>query len=80
MYAVDPMGGHDRAEGDTGDIDEWYNWPYYILTPKVLEVARNHFNCSNMTGVPLEITGETGQSRLHWEKTVMGNDYMTPSD
>ena len=43
----------------------------------MLEVARNHFDCQNMTGVPLEITGEEGQARLHWEKTVMGNDYMT---
>ena len=86
VVGVDPMGGHGR--GDRNYDQDWNNigygchtsedcWPYYILSPKVLEVARNHFDCQEMIGVPLEITGEEGQSRLHWEKTVMGNDYMT---
>ena len=45
----------------------------------MLEKARIHFDCPEMMGVPLEITGGDGQAKLHWEKTVMGNDYMTAS-
>ena len=30
-----------------------------------------------MTGVPLEVSGGEGSAKLHWEGTVMGNDYMT---
>ena len=48
-----------------------------IITPKVVEKARQHFDCPDMDGVPLEISGGDGQKGIHWEKTVMGIDYMT---
>ena len=61
VSSYDPMNGqHGRVEGDTPINGYYRSWPYYIITPKVLEVARNHFDCQNMTGVPLERTSVWG--------------------
>jgi hypothetical protein len=50
---------------------------FYIVTPTVREMARRHFNCSGMPGISLEVSGGGGSAGAHWEKTVMGYDYMT---
>ena len=48
----------------------------YISSPKVLEKARKHFNCSSLQGVPLENQGEEGSIGSHWESRYMLGDYM----
>ena len=43
----------------------------YITSPKVLEQARKHFNCSSLKGIPLENQGEKGSIGVHWESRYM---------
>ena len=33
---------------------------YWIISPKVAEVAQQHFNCNQLSGVPLENYGGAG--------------------
>jgi leishmanolysin len=47
-----------------------------IITPKVVEAAKRHFNCSNVIGVELENQGGTGTAGSHWEARVMLSDLM----
>ena len=54
------------------------NLPVDVMrTPKVLEMARKHFNCSTLSGVELENQGGKGTSFSHWEKRVLGSETMT---
>ena len=48
-----------------------------MITPKVLSYARKHFNCPQLTGVPLEDDGGNGSLGHHWEKDIFYNEYMT---
>ena len=52
----------------------------YISSPKVLEQARKHFNCSLLKGVPLEDQGGEGSVGSHWETRQMLGDYMISTD
>ena len=47
-----------------------------IQTPKLLEFARNYFNCQSLTGVELEDQGGTGSTGSHWEMRVAMQDMM----
>ena len=51
-----------------------------ISTPKVKNIAAQHFNCSSITGVELENQGGEGSEGSHWESRVMLGDYMMSSD
>ena len=51
-----------------------------INTPKVLAVARQHYNCKSLTGIPLENQGSTGSAGSHWESRYMLGDYMISTD
>ncbi len=48
----------------------------YIKSPKVLQIAKKHFNCTNLDGVPLEYNGGAGTAGAHWAKRYMNTDYM----
>lgn len=48
----------------------------FLKTKKIVEKGRQHFNCSDLEGVPLEFMGGTGTSGSHWSKRVMNTDYM----
>lgn len=41
---------------------------YMIVTPKVREEVRRHFNCSDLEGAELESQGDSGSSFSHWEE------------
>lgn len=41
-----------------------------IVTPKVVEEVRNHFNCSKLEGAELEDQGGEGTALTHWEKRI----------
>ena len=41
-----------------------------LVTPRVVEEVRNHFNCSLLEGAELEDQGEDGTALTHWEKRV----------
>lgn len=41
-----------------------------MVTPRVVEEARNHFGCPDLEGAELEDQGDEGTSLTHWEKRV----------
>ncbi|KAK6019524.1 hypothetical protein OSTOST_14839, partial [Ostertagia ostertagi] len=43
---------------------------YMMVTPKVRQEARRHFNCSTLEGAELENYGGIGLAGAHWEKRV----------
>ena len=49
---------------------------YYLNSTKVLEVARNYFNCPELTGVELENQGGEGTAASHWEARILLGEYM----
>ena len=49
-----------------------------LVSENVLKVAREHFNCPSITGVPLENEGDMESSGSHFEKLYLGNEIMTP--
>lgn len=48
-----------------------------IKTPGLLSFARTHFGCSTLKGVLIEDEGGDGSAGSHWEKSTLGNEYMT---
>ena len=48
----------------------------YIITTKVVELAKKYFNCSELIGVELEDQGGQGSSISHWEQRILLGDYM----
>ncbi|XP_063706190.1 leishmanolysin-like peptidase [Culicoides brevitarsis] len=48
-----------------------------MVTPKVREEARRHFNCSKLEGAELEDQGGEGTALTHWEKRILENEAMT---
>ena len=48
-----------------------------LVTPKVLAAAKEHFNCSSITGVYLEDEGHSVSVGNHFEKTKFGHELMT---
>lgn len=51
---------------------------FNVSTKKVVEVAKKHFNCPGITGVPLEynVQGEKSAISGHWSRKAMNTDYM----
>jgi hypothetical protein len=47
-----------------------------IITPKVVELARETFGCSDLDGLELEQQGGQGTAGSHWEKRIMYADFM----
>ena len=50
-----------------------------IVMPQVVNVAKTYFNCSNMIGVELENQGTEASLGSHWERRILGDEYMTAS-
>ncbi|XGW06157.1 hypothetical protein V3C99_016462 [Haemonchus contortus] len=50
---------------------------HMIVTRKVREEARRHFNCSTLEGAELENQGISGTLGSHWEKRAFENELMT---
>lgn len=48
-----------------------------INSPRVLDAARNYFNCPTLNGLEIEDQGGTGTLGTHWEKRVMVPELMT---
>ncbi|XP_064643669.1 leishmanolysin-like peptidase [Lineus longissimus] len=57
-----------------GTVDKYV---HMVVTPKVVEEVRNHFNCSTLEGAELEDQGIVGTALTHWEKRVFENEAMT---
>ena len=52
----------------------------YIISSKALSKAREHFNCSPLSFIPLENQGGEGSIGGHWESRYMLGDYMISTD
>jgi hypothetical protein len=50
-----------------------------ISTPKVVEAARKHFNCSLLEGVEIEDLVDDNLNYLNWESRIMNGDIMDAS-
>ena len=52
------------------------NGIYYVNSSNVVMHAQKHFNCSNITKLPLENGWGEGSANSHWESRYMYGDYM----
>lgn len=50
-----------------------------MVTPRVAEFVKNHFNCSSVTGAELESQDEDGCMGSHWEERLFESEYMSPA-
>ncbi|KAM3955153.1 leishmanolysin-like peptidase, invadolysin isoform 2-T2 [Aphomia sociella] len=50
---------------------------HIVVTPRVVQEVREHFNCSELEGAELEDQGGDGTALTHWEKRVFENEAMT---
>ena len=48
----------------------------YLNSTKLLNVARNYFNCPTLEGVELENQGGEGTEGSHWEARILLGEYM----
>jgi hypothetical protein len=44
----------------------------WIVTPRVRDVVRRHFNCSRLRGMALEDVPIVGSAFVHWEARLAG--------
>ena len=47
----------------------------YIITPKVVQLAKKYYNCDNLIGLELE-DQEEGHISSHWEARILLGEYM----
>ncbi|OCT63246.1 leishmanolysin-like peptidase [Xenopus laevis] len=52
---------------------------FLLVTPRVTEEARRHFDCPVLEGMELENQGGIGTELNHWEKRLLENEAMTGS-
>lgn len=48
-----------------------------MITPNLIREAKNHFACTNISGVFLENEGGSSSAGSHFEKVLFGNEIMT---
>eukprot|EP00930_Biecheleria_cincta_P011665 TRINITY_DN11467_c0_g1_i1.p1 TRINITY_DN11467_c0_g1~~TRINITY_DN11467_c0_g1_i1.p1 ORF type:complete len:1128 (-),score=147.38 TRINITY_DN11467_c0_g1_i1:57-3440(-) len=49
----------------------------YLVLPKVLQAARDHFGCPTLDRLPLEEHGGEGSAYSHWDSRFMHTEIMT---
>ena len=47
-----------------------------LVTPRVVEEARDHFGCDTLEGAELESQGGEGSAGSHWDLRVFGNEVL----
>ncbi|XP_040296892.1 leishmanolysin-like peptidase isoform X1 [Bufo bufo] len=52
---------------------------YLLVTPRVTDEVRSHFDCPDLEGMELENQGGMGTELNHWEKRLLENEAMTGS-
>ena len=57
-------------------IDKYGIQRFYLKSPKVIEVAKKYFNCSDIDGVELENNGGERTVSSHWEARILLGEYM----
>ncbi|XP_045396041.1 leishmanolysin-like peptidase isoform X1 [Lemur catta] len=64
---------------DVRDNKVVHHTVYLLVTPRVVDEARKHFNCPVLEGMELENQGGIGTELNHWEKRLLENEAMTGS-
>lgn len=57
-----------------------YNTNYFLRGFNLLRVAKDHFKCSRIKGLPLEDDGGDGSKGGHFERIVFGDETMVAED
>ena len=65
-----------RMNSTFSRVDEYNITRYYLNSSRVLQVAKNYYNCSEIDGVELEESGGSGTAGSHWEARILLGDYM----
>ncbi|KAL4438374.1 hypothetical protein ABPG74_009413 [Tetrahymena malaccensis] len=50
-----------------------------VSSKNILKVSRNHYSCPSIDGMYLENQGGGGSMGSHWERDLLGNEFMTGS-
>jgi len=68
-------------DGKTLGIEQVIRWAsdtqVEVVTPKAVQMAREHFDCDSMSGVPLEDQGGCPTSSSHWDSRFLMGEVMT---
>ena len=65
---------------ETGTFNGQQTKRWKFITPKLVEVAKEYYDCESITGVYLENNGATGNVASHFEKLHTGNELMVAQD
>ncbi|KAL4438376.1 hypothetical protein ABPG74_009415 [Tetrahymena malaccensis] len=50
-----------------------------VTSKNIVNVSQNHYDCPYIDGMYLENQGEGGSQGSHWERDLLGNEFMTAS-
>uniref|UniRef100_A0A0R3RHQ4 Leishmanolysin-like peptidase n=1 Tax=Elaeophora elaphi TaxID=1147741 RepID=A0A0R3RHQ4_9BILA len=77
-YNWDPSTIQTITRNDWWTAEGMVPHPIHVMvTPRVQQEARRHFNCSDLEGAELENQGGDGTAFTHWEKRLFENEAMT---
>ncbi|VDK86287.1 unnamed protein product [Litomosoides sigmodontis] len=77
-YNWDPSTIQTIVRNDWWTAEGMAPHPVHIMvTPRVQQEARWHFNCMDLEGAELENQGGDGTALTHWEKRLFENEAMT---
>lgn len=85
-FSFSDMQNFKKSDGSTYSTSELFTTmtvrgmddQLFLSTPKVKQYARDLFGCSDLPGVQLENQGGSGSLFQHWDKRMMGTEFMNP--
>jgi len=78
MHILGVNGGTFQKRNVLGNITVGGKTRKAIVSPKVVEYAKEHFGCSELEGVMVENGGGGGSAGSHWEKSMLSSEVMNP--
>ena len=77
---IDPETGKKLSEDSVFQSHEVRGvYTPMIVLPSVVEVAKKYFKCDSIVGVELENQGTEASLGSHWERRILGDEFMTAS-
>lgn len=76
-----PYSGGSYTASDSTVLEETLDdgtLKHYLVLPRVLSAAREHYGCPGLDKVPLEEQGGDGSAFSHWEAHYAHTEAMTP--
>jgi leishmanolysin len=68
-----------NSQGQDVLFQDTQNGKYFLRGDSLVQTARDHFGCQELTQVPMEDEGSSGNKGNHFEARIFGNDLMVPS-